>query len=88
MALPTAEFSNLPIAWQPDEARLSRSRALAFARAHGVAGWEGMAARAAADPAWFWGAVVEELGIVWRKPYEQVLDLRDGPAGRTGSRGP
>jgi len=80
MSLPSAEFSNLPIAWQPDEARLKRSRALAFARAHGVAGWDEMAAKAAEDPSWFWGAVVEELGIVWRTPFEQVLDLADGPA--------
>lgn len=80
MSAPHADITAQPVAWRPDEQRLSRSRALAFARANGLATWEEIAERAASDPAWFWGAVVEELGIAWSRPYDAVLDLSGGPA--------
>jgi acetyl-CoA synthetase len=78
-AAPTTDLSAQPVVWQPGPAQLERSRALAFAHDHGIDGWDGLVARAAADPAWFWGAVCDELGIVWTRPYDAVLDLGDGP---------
>ncbi len=80
MSTPTADLTAQPVAWRPDATRLSRSRALAFARAHGLTTWDEIAERAAADPSWFWGAVVDELGIVWSRRYDRVLDLSAGPA--------
>ncbi|MEX1158889.1 MAG: acetyl-coenzyme A synthetase N-terminal domain-containing protein, partial [Thermomicrobiales bacterium] len=78
-AEPNADLSAQPVVWQPGPAQLERSRALAFARRHGLDGWNRLVERAAADPEWFWGAVSDELGLVWTRPYETVLDLRDGP---------
>jgi acetyl-CoA synthetase len=52
---------------------------LAFARRHGLAEYDALVERAAAEPAWFWGAVEQELGIVWSRPYTAVLDLSGGP---------
>ncbi len=80
MSAPNADLAAQPVAWRPDAERLARSRALAFARAHGLETWEEIADRAAADPAWFWGAVADELGIVWSRRYDAVLDLAGGPA--------
>lgn len=80
MSAPHADISAHPVAWRPDAERLARSRALAFARAHGLETWEEIADRAAVDPAWFWGAIADELGIVWSRPYDTVLDLAGGPA--------
>jgi acetyl-CoA synthetase len=76
----TADLTAQPVVWRPGPEHLARSRALAFARAHGLADWDALVERAAADPAWFWGAVCEHLGIVWTQPYRNVLELPDGPA--------
>ena len=35
-------------------------------------------ARANADPAWFWDAVSDDLGLVWQRPYTQVMDTSRG----------
>ena len=80
MSAPHADLTSQPVAWRPDAGRLARSRALAFARANGLTTWEEIADRAAADPSWFWGAVADELGIVWSRQYDTVLDLAAGPA--------
>ncbi|MGH2487196.1 MAG: AMP-binding protein, partial [Ktedonobacterales bacterium] len=31
-----------------------------------------------ADPAWFWDAVSADLGLVWQRPYTQVMDTSRG----------
>ena len=80
MSAPHADLTSQPVAWRPDAGRLARSRALAFARANGLTTWEEIADRAAADPSWFWGAVADELGLVWSRQYDTVLDLSAGPA--------
>lgn len=49
-----------------------------FARARGIASREDLAKRAVDDPEWFWAAVCEELGIVWTRPFDRVLDLAAG----------
>src|SRR5947209_6102968 len=76
---PSADLSAQPIVWQPGPAQLERSRMLAFARRHGLDGYDALVARANADSAWFWGAVSDDLGLVWSQPYARVLDLSDGP---------
>ncbi|HUG15943.1 MAG TPA: AMP-binding protein [Thermomicrobiales bacterium] len=76
---PTAVIADQPVVWTPGPERISRSRALAFAREHGLDGWDAIGSRAAEDPGWFWGAVSDHLGIVWTRPYDSVLDLSNGP---------
>ncbi|MDQ3549894.1 MAG: acetate--CoA ligase [Chloroflexota bacterium] len=76
---PIADLSAQPVVWQPGPEQIERSRALAFARRHGLDGWDALVERANADPDWFWGAVSDELGLVWTRQYDGVLDLRDGP---------
>lgn len=83
------DFTSQSIAWEPSSAAIERSRMLAFARQHGLDGYDALVERAAADPAWFWGAVCDHLGIVWTRPYEQVLDTTAGiewPRWFTGGR--
>ena len=36
------------------------------------------ASHAAADPAWFWEAVIRDLGFTWFRQPDRVLDLSDG----------
>src|SRR3954452_8294400 len=65
-------------AWSPDERYLDRSRLLRFMARHGLNSYEDLLARANSDPAWYWGAVADELGLVWTRPYREVLDLSHG----------
>jgi acetyl-CoA synthetase len=66
------------IAWRPTEEYRDRSRTRSFMERHGIASYDDLLARAVADPAWYWGAVAEDLELVWSRPYEQVLDLSRG----------
>jgi acetyl-CoA synthetase len=75
-----ADLTNQPIVWQPRGAIVKRSRAMRFAAAHGLTTRDELARQAVDDPAWFWGAVSDELGLVWSQHFEQVLDLSEGKA--------
>ncbi|HEX5503121.1 MAG TPA: AMP-binding protein [Thermomicrobiales bacterium] len=66
------------IAWRPSPAYLERSRLRRFMAAEGVASFEDLLARAAADPAWFWDAVVKDLDLQFYEPYDGVLDVSRG----------
>ncbi len=68
------------IVWRPSAAYVERSRLRRFCEQHGLNSLEALHERASADPAWFWEAVVQDLGLDWWRPYHQVLDARDGPA--------
>jgi acetyl-CoA synthetase len=66
------------VAWTPSQAYLDRSRLRRFMARHEIATYDDVLARATADPAWYWAAVAEDLGLIWSRPYEQVLDLSRG----------
>ncbi len=51
-----------------------------FAHAHGIDNLDALAEMSTNDPEWYWRAVCDELGIVWNKPFERVLDSTDGVA--------
>ncbi|MFF5108154.1 AMP-binding protein [Streptosporangium sp. NPDC000509] len=72
------ELDRLPVAWEPDPADFPATPLGRMAARHGIATFEEVAARAAADPAWFWGAAADDV-LRWRRPYDTVLDLSDGP---------
>ena len=67
------------IAWRPTPEYVERSRLRRFIEQHGLADYQALLDRADADPAWFWGAVVEDLGLEWSRPYSAVLDMSQGP---------
>jgi acetyl-CoA synthetase len=46
----------------------------------GFADVEDLHARAAADPAWFWGAVADDIGVAWGRRPTAVMDASGGPA--------
>src|SRR5690349_14516518 len=52
------------IALEPSEVYLERSRTRRFMTRHGMTDYDALLARAAADPAWYWGAVAEDLELV------------------------
>ncbi|HVA85966.1 MAG TPA: AMP-binding protein [Candidatus Saccharimonadales bacterium] len=74
------EFARLgsDAAWSPDSDLLSESRAARFVRASGEPSLDDVQRRATADPAWFWGAAADDLGLSWQRRPTQVLDLDRG----------
>ncbi len=66
-------------AWRPDRALLAEHRAARLIERAGAGDLETLQARAVADPARFWGEAVADLELAWQRPWERVLDLRDGP---------
>ena len=66
------------IVWRPTRAYIERSRLGRLMSRQGIASVQELVDRAAADPAWFWDAVVKDLELEWFEPYTQVLDLSNG----------
>ena len=66
-------------AWRPSPADLADSRLARFVRASGMADLSALQARAASDPAWFWGAAADDLALPWQRRPDSVLDLSRGP---------
>ncbi|MEZ4634347.1 MAG: acetyl-coenzyme A synthetase N-terminal domain-containing protein [Caldilineaceae bacterium] len=50
----------------------------AFMRRHKIENYEALLARSVDDVAWFWGAVMADLGVQFYRPYTQIIDTRDG----------
>lgn len=75
-----AATPNLPnrIVWTPDPAAAQASRLQRFIERHGMGDYDTLYRRSIEDPAWFWGAVVEDLGLRWLRPYDRVLDTSRG----------
>lgn len=67
-----------PIVWQPDEETKQRTNLYRFMQQHGIGSYDELMKRSVSDVAWFWDAVLQDLGIVFYEPYENILDLEDG----------
>lgn len=66
------------LAWTPDPSTIAETNVGRFQALHGIGSFDELLARSIDDPAWFWGAVVDFLGIPFSTPYDQVLDTSDG----------
>jgi acetyl-CoA synthetase len=68
------------IVWRPTPEVTERARLGRFMRAHGIASLAELQRRSVADLAWYWDAVVRDLGVRWMTPYAGVLDESRGIA--------
>jgi acetyl-CoA synthetase len=68
------------VAWRPDPAVAEASRLARFLRATGQPSLDAIQERAVADPAWFWGAAADDIGLAWQRRPRDVVDLSAGPA--------
>ncbi len=66
-------------AWRPTADYLRRSRLRRFTASVGCDDLEELQVRAVADPAWFWGAAIHDLGIRFDPEPSAVLDTSRGP---------
>ncbi len=75
------------VVYEPSEEFVSESNVAAFMEKHGIDSFEELHRRSTkeieGEPAsgldWFWGEVVDHLGLEFDEPYEQVRDETDGP---------
>ena len=66
------------IIWEPYGDYLEASNVRRFMDAHGIATYDELIERSTADVAWFWDAALTDLGVVWDRPYDAVLDESEG----------
>jgi len=64
--------------WIPSSDYLNNARVGRFAQSHGIDDIETLRARSVADIAWYWDAVVSDLGLRFSRPYSRVVDLSNG----------
>src|SRR5271163_4367285 len=64
--------------WRPSRDYLDRSNVARLMRTLGVTTADELRARSVADIGAFWDTVVHDLGIEFRTPYSQVVDLTRG----------
>src|SRR5215217_8046186 len=67
------------IVWRPSPEVLERSNVVRLMRRHGIAEYRDLVLRSQDDPDWFWPAAVEDMGLEFTRPWEQVADLSRGP---------
>jgi acetyl-CoA synthetase len=67
------------IVWTPDEETLERANVVRLMRRHGIGDYRELVRRSIEDREWFWPAVVEDMGLDFFEPWEQVADLSRGP---------
>jgi acetyl-CoA synthetase len=68
------------IVWRPDPQSIERSNLKRFMDRHGIVTFDELLQRSTEDIAWFWEAVLDDLGIEFYEPYSLIVDLAQGPA--------
>lgn len=68
------------IVWRPTPECVANSNLRRFMDAHGIASLDELQRRSTSDIAWFWNAVMRDLGIQFHKPYSEIVDLSRGIA--------
>ena len=67
------------VAWRPDTRTLSRANVSRLMGRHGFDDYWELVRRSQEDPEWFWPAAIEDMGLDFSTPWNQVMDLSRGP---------
>jgi len=62
----------------PTEDQIKNSNISRFMKKQNLSSLEELSKKANENLEWFWQEVEREIGIVWDKPYEKILDLSEG----------
>jgi acetyl-CoA synthetase len=65
--------------WQPDEAVLRHANVVRLMRKHGIDDYWELVRRSQEEPEWFWPAAIEDMGLEFSQPWNQVVDVSRGP---------
>ncbi|HEY2195128.1 MAG TPA: AMP-binding protein [Actinomycetospora sp.] len=66
--------------WHPSAEYRDGATVTRLMRRYGIGDIGELRARSVADVGWFWGAVVDDLGLPFATPYREVLDVSRGVA--------
>ncbi|SFI38541.1 acetyl-CoA synthetase [Paenibacillus sp. UNC496MF] len=66
--------------WFPSQAEAEQTRLYRLMRGLGFADYDEFHKRSVDDAAWFWDAAVRDMGIVWTRAYDRVVELGGGIA--------
>ena len=75
------------VVWRPTADVVGRANVSRLMRRHGIVEYRELVRRSCADPGWYWTAAVEDLGLAFRTPWQQVLDESRGAEWATWFRG-
>jgi acetyl-CoA synthetase len=67
------------VVWEPTPEVVERARVTGFMRRHGFEDYREFQQRSHDDPEWFWPAVIEDMALEFRTPWDRVVDLSRGP---------
>ena len=65
--------------WAPSQEVLERANVVRLMRRHGFNDYWDLVRRSQDDPAWFWPAAIEDMGLEFSQPWERVYDDARGP---------
>jgi acetyl-CoA synthetase len=65
--------------WTPSDEVLERANVVRLMRRHGIEDYWELVGRSQEDPEWFWPAAIEDMGLEFSRPWEQVWDTSRGP---------
>ncbi|MEA2517735.1 MAG: acetyl-CoA synthetase [Actinomycetota bacterium] len=66
--------------WEPTPDYIENANVTRLMRKHGIDDFHQLVKRSQDDIEWYWTAAVEDLGIHFSTPYEQLLDVTEGNA--------
>jgi acetyl-CoA synthetase len=66
-------------AWTPTDEVLEHANVTRLQRRAGADDYWELVKRSQEDPEWFWPLVVDDLGLQFSRPWEQVMDVMRGP---------
>ncbi len=67
------------VIWRPSKEVLERANVVRLMRRHGIDDYWELVRRSIDEPEWFWPAAIEDMGLDFSQPWEQVVDLSRGP---------
>jgi acetyl-CoA synthetase len=67
------------IVWTPDEQTLAHANVVRLMRKLGLDDYRELVRRSQEEPAWFWPAAIDDLGLEFSRPWERVYDDSRGP---------
>jgi acetyl-CoA synthetase len=65
--------------WTPSDEVLERANVVRLMRRHGIEDYWELVRRSQEAPEWFWPAAIEDMGLEFSRPWEQVCDVSRGP---------
>ncbi|HLF70396.1 MAG TPA: AMP-binding protein, partial [Actinomycetota bacterium] len=66
------------VIWKPSHAYIEGSNLERLMRSQGIDTFEDLVSRSIDDIEWYWSAAEKDLGLQWIRPYDRVLDSRQG----------